>query len=83
MAKLERIARAEDVLHELGFRQVRVRDHGTLARIEISSDELDRALLLDIRKQIIDECKRAGYTYVCVDLEGYRTGAMNEALTHR
>jgi len=83
LAKLERIARAEDVMHELGFRQVRVRDHGTLARIEISSDELDRALLLDMRKQIIDECKRAGYTYVCVDLEGYRTGAMNEALTHR
>ena len=83
VAKLDRIARAENVLRGLGLRQVRVRDYDALARIEIAPDELDHALLAGTRKQILDECKAAGYTYVCVDLEGYRSGAMNEALTHQ
>ncbi len=83
LAKLDRITRAENLLRALGLLQVRVRDHEGLARIEISSDELDRALLPNTRKQILDRCKAAGYTYVCVDLAGYRSGAMNEALTHQ
>jgi uncharacterized protein len=78
--KLNRIGRAEKALYGLGFWQVRVRDHGMLARVEVPVDELDNALLFSIRKQIIDACKGAGYTYVCLDLEGYRSGAMNEAL---
>ncbi len=83
LAKLERIERAESVLRSLGLRQVRVRDYGELARIEIAPDELDDALLRAKRMQILNECRAAGYTYVCVDLEGYRSGAMNEALTLR
>lgn len=82
LAKLDRIGRAENILHGLGFRQVRVRDHGTLARVEVSLDELDHTLLLSTRRQILDGCKEAGYTYVCLDLEGYRSGAMNEVLVH-
>lgn len=80
--KLDRIVRAENALQGLGFGQVRVRDHDTLARVEVSPAELDHALLLGTRKQIVNECKKAGYTYVCLDLEGYRSGAMNEVLAH-
>jgi len=83
LAKLDRIQRAENRLRALGLRQVRVRDHGCLARIEISADELDQALLTGTREQILDGCKEAGYTYVCVDLAGYRSGAMNEALAQQ
>jgi pyridinium-3,5-biscarboxylic acid mononucleotide sulfurtransferase len=82
LAKLERIERAESVLRSLGLRQVRVRDYGALARVEIAPDELDDALGAK-RVQILNECRAAGYTYVCVDLEGYRSGAMNEALTRQ
>jgi len=82
LGKLDRIGRAENALHALGFRQVRVRDHGTLARVEVSPAELDHALLFGTRKQILNGCKEAGYTYVCLDLEGYRSGAMNEVLAH-
>jgi len=83
LTKLDRIGRAEMALHSLGFSQVRVRDHGSLARVEVFADELDRALVSGTRKQIIDACKEAGYTYVCLDLEGYRSGAMNEERVHR
>jgi len=82
LAKLDRIGRAEKFLHALGFQQVRVRDHEALARIEVAPDDLNRPLLSDTRKRIIDGCKEAGYTYICLDLEGYRTGAMNEVLAH-
>lgn len=82
LSKLDRIGRAENVLHALGFRQVRVRDYGSLASIEVALDDLDHALLSRTRKQILDGCKEVGYTYVCLDLEGYRSGAMNEALAH-
>jgi len=83
LTKLDRIGRAETALHSLGFHQVRVRDHGSLARVEIAPDELDRALLYETRRQIIDMCKEVGYTYVCLDLEGYRSGAMNEVRVFR
>jgi uncharacterized protein len=83
LAKLDRIGRAEYLLHALGFRQVRVRDHETLARIEVSGDQLEEALESKARQRIIDGCKELGYTYVCLDLEGYRSGAMNEARTEK
>jgi pyridinium-3,5-biscarboxylic acid mononucleotide sulfurtransferase len=79
LAKLDRIGRAENLLHELGFGQARVRDHETLARIEVPRDQLEDALESKARQRIIDGCKELGYTYVCSDLEGYRSGAMNEA----
>jgi len=78
--RLERISRAEDALRALGFRQVRVRDHGTVARIEVGRDELEKLLGAAMREAAVDACKKAGYLYVTLDLQGYRTGAMNENL---
>ena len=78
--RLRRVAQAEAALRDIGFRTVRVRDHGTLARIEIPRDEIDRTLRVGIHQRLIDACKQQGYVYVCLDLVGYRTGSMNEVL---
>jgi len=77
--KLSRIEHAEYVLHDLGFRACRVRDHDTVARIEVPCDELARAM--ECRDAIVPPLKELGYTYVCLDLEGFRSGSMNETLT--
>lgn len=79
-ALLRTIQAAEDCLHAHGFRQVRVRHQGSTARIEIDPAEFGRLLDADAARAIVAECKRLGYTYVCLDLEGYRTGSMNEGL---
>jgi len=76
--KLDRVGKAEEAIQRLGFTQFRVRSHGDLARIEIAPEELDRAW--PMRTEFISICKDSGYTYVALDLEGYRTGAMNEVL---
>jgi uncharacterized protein len=81
--RLERVAKAEAFLRKLGFRQVRVRDHGSLARIELPAGDLIRLLGADLRKTIVEAFKQAGYTYVTLDLQGYRTGSMNETLGER
>jgi len=73
-----RIEQAEYVLHDLGFRQCRVRDHGTVARIEVPADDLARALAA--REEIVESLKALGYVYVTLDLEGFRSGSMNEPL---
>lgn len=75
------IQSAEDQLHALGFHQVRVRHHGDTARIEIERGDFERLLSGDTAQKIATAFKQLGYTYVCLDLEGYRTGSMNEALT--
>jgi|WetSurMetagenome_2_1015567.scaffolds.fasta_scaffold11144_5 pyridinium-3,5-biscarboxylic acid mononucleotide sulfurtransferase len=80
LERLERIARAEASLRELGFRQVRVRDHSSLARIELANDDLDRLLGSPLHYTVVKACKEAGYTYVTLDLQGYRTGSTNETL---
>jgi uncharacterized protein len=80
---LRTIHAAEDCLRALGFRQVRVRHQGDTARIEIDRVDFGRLLHEDAARMIIAECKRLGYTYVCLDLEGYRTGSMNEGMKHR
>ena len=74
------IQSAEDLLRVLGFQQVRVRHHGDTARIEIDRENFRRLLDDDVHGKIVIELKRLGYTYVCLDLEGYRTGSMNEGL---
>jgi uncharacterized protein len=78
--RLLRIETAEELLHSLDFHQVRVRDHGNLARIEVGSDELARLLDKDLREQVHAGVRGAGYTYVSLDLLGYRGGAMDEEL---
>ena len=79
--KLSAVDRAEQFLRQLGFRQVRVRHHGDIARIEIAAEELPRALDPALSLRITTELKELGFRYVTVDLEGYRTGSLNESLT--
>jgi len=78
--RLGRIDRAEEAVRARGFKQVRVRDHGDVARIEVDPDQLLALVAPDLRADLVAAVKRAGYRYVALDLEGYRTGAMNEAL---
>ena len=73
--KLRSVERAEQYLQDLGFGQIRVRLHSGLARIEVEPAELDR--LLKIRTDIAAYCRSLGFSHVCLDLEGYRTGSMN------
>src|SRR5262245_41856330 len=77
---LLRIGRAERALRTLGFRQARVRHHDDVARIEIDPAEFARLLDDETRATIIREVRAAGYTYVALDLQGYRSGSLNEAL---
>ena len=73
------VDRAEQLLLDLGFHQLRVRIHGgRLARIEVAPEELQK--VLDNRKVIADKLKSFGFAYVTMDLVGYRTGSMNETL---
>jgi uncharacterized protein len=78
--RLEQIRRGEERLRELGFRQLRLRYHGDLARVEVEGDEIDRMLDKKIRSEVVRFLKEVGFTYVTLDLQGYRTGAMNERL---
>ncbi len=78
--RLDQVGKAEDFLRSLGFRQLRVRYHGEVARVEIDPAEMDRLLEEKVRGQVVDRLKGAGFTYVTLDLQGYRTGAMNEGM---
>ena len=80
---LTQIGKAERALRRLGFRQVRVRHHEKVARIEVSQDELPRLLDGALREQVVAEVRTAGYLYVTLDLQGYRTGSLNESLLRR
>jgi len=77
---LSRVERAENVLREFGFRQLRVRAHDNVARIEIAPEELPRALQAEMMATIAGRIRAIGYTYVTLDLEGYRQGSLNAAL---
>jgi uncharacterized protein len=80
---LQTIHSAEDRLRMLGLRQVRVRHHGDTARIEIDRSDFEHMLSEDTAQRIVAALKELGYTYICLDLEGYRTGSMNETLNTR
>jgi uncharacterized protein len=77
--KLTVVGRAEESLRDLGLRALRVRHHGDVARLELGPDEFGR-VVNGLRDEVIRRVKGAGYTYVALDLQGYRTGSMNEAL---
>lgn len=77
---LGQVERAEAALHALGFPRVRVRHHGTLARIEIAREDLGRALDMDVLDRMTAEVRAAGFQYVTLDTQGYRSGSMNETL---
>ncbi|HEX9457401.1 MAG TPA: ATP-dependent sacrificial sulfur transferase LarE [Candidatus Acidoferrum sp.] len=78
--RLGLVERGEAALRALGFRQFRVRLHDKLARVEISPDEMQRALAPEMAATMADRLKTAGFTYVALDLEGYRQGSLNETL---
>jgi pyridinium-3,5-biscarboxylic acid mononucleotide sulfurtransferase len=79
-AKLRMIEQAEDAVRSLGFRVFRVRHHDTLARLEIDRAEMGRALDPDVNAALVRELKSIGYKYISLDLQGYRTGSLNEVL---
>ncbi|HUY77420.1 MAG TPA: ATP-dependent sacrificial sulfur transferase LarE [Ktedonobacterales bacterium] len=80
VAALQQIGRAERAIRALGFRQARVRRHEQVARIEVAPAEFARLLNDDLRERVIAAVRAAGFTYVTLDLQGYRTGSLNEAL---
>lgn len=78
--KLRMVAAAEDFLHERGFKQLRVRIHGDLARIELLPEDIARFADPALRAEVDEALRAAGFSYVSLDLRGYRTGSMNEVL---
>ena len=77
---LIRLDEAERFLKNLGFRQVRVRHHDTIARIEVDPSEIARLASSEIRETVVSKFKNLGYTYTTLDMQGYRTGSMNAGL---
>lgn len=79
--KLKMVEQAEQLLLDMGFRQIRVRHHGEIARIEVSSEERGKFFDLAVMDKIGQEFKNIGFKYTTLDLLGYRTGSMNEVLS--
>jgi pyridinium-3,5-biscarboxylic acid mononucleotide sulfurtransferase len=77
---LVKIAEGERYLHSLGLRQLRLRHHGDIARIELDPQDMDGVLKDDVRRGIVEHIRALGYQYVALDLAGYRTGSLNEIL---
>lgn len=77
---LRMVDQAEDFLFGLGFNQVRVRHYQALARIEVYPEEMGRFMEDSLRAQVVDRLKKIGYKYITLDLQGFRTGSMNEVL---
>ena len=83
LAKLKRIEKAEGFFHDLGIEQVRVRCHNKLAKIEVGEKDLLFLMEEDLRKKIISKLKKLGFIYIALDLQGYRSGSMNEELEQK
>jgi uncharacterized protein len=81
--RLDRVGRAESFLRSLGLRELRVRDHGDLARIEVPAVEVDRLASDPVRGQVAGFLRELGFVYVTLDLEGFRSGSMNAVLQIR
>lgn len=78
--KLKMVGKAEEILKQLGYGQLRVRMHGRMARIELLPQDLDSMLEERRREMVVEEFKKLGFAYVSLDLEGYRSGSMDEVL---
>lgn len=81
--KLTMVDRAEQLMLDKGFHQLRVRIHDRMARIEIMPEEFEKLIEKEMREEIVSKLKSYGFTYVSMDLTGYRTGSMNETLLYR
>ena len=80
LEKLKKTEKAELQIRELGFKQIRVRNHGNVARVEISPSEMENALSMEMMAKMDSIIKENGFLYATLDMRGYRTGSMNEAL---
>ena len=78
--RLGKVDRGEEILREFGFREFRVRHHDQLVRIEIAPAEMDRVLRKDLVAELARRFRELGFKYVTLDLEGFRSGSMNEVL---
>jgi pyridinium-3,5-biscarboxylic acid mononucleotide sulfurtransferase len=78
VAALQMVYKAEKLLHELGFSQLRVRHHDKIARIEVERAEMPRLIEEEMSRKVTDGLRKIGYTYVTLDILGYRSGSMNE-----
>jgi uncharacterized protein len=74
------VDKAEQLLLDMGFHQIRVRIHDKLARIEVDPCEFEKLIEKDTREEIVSKFKSYGFTYVSMDLAGYRMGSMNDTL---
>ena len=74
------IEKIEEILREFGFREFRVRHHDTLVRLEIAPAELDHVLQREVIEQLAARFRELGFKYVTLDLQGFRSGSMNEVL---
>jgi pyridinium-3,5-biscarboxylic acid mononucleotide sulfurtransferase len=83
LENLRRVGAAEQVLRKLGFTQVRVRHHGAIARLEIEPGRFPAFMKKDVREHAVRALKKLGWKYVALDLDGYRTGSLNEVLKKR
>jgi pyridinium-3,5-biscarboxylic acid mononucleotide sulfurtransferase len=81
--RLSKVDRGEEILREFGFREFRVRHHDQLVRLEISTSEMDRILRKDVFKELAARFRELGFKYVTLDLEGFRSGSMNEVLNQK
>ena len=81
--RVEQVRKAEEVLRGLGLAQFRVRHHGTIARIEVLADDIAKIAASEVRSKLVAELKRIGFTYVTLDLQGFRSGSMNEVLKRK
>lgn len=79
--KLRQVEQAEDILRSLGFVEFRVRHHGSVARIEVCAAEIEKAAAEPLRRKIVEQFKPLGFQYISLDLQGFRTGSLNETLT--
>jgi len=72
---------AENYLKSLGLEEIRVRHHDNMARIEVKQDDLEKFVTEPLREKTLEKFKALGFNYVTIDIEGFRSGAMNEILT--
>lgn len=79
--RLEQIGQAEDFLRSLGFVELRVRHHDTMARIEVRAQDVPKLVAEPVRSQVVEKLKSLGFQFVTVDLQGFRSGSMNESLS--
>jgi uncharacterized protein len=79
--KLNQVEQAEDILRSLGFVEFRVRHHGHMARIEVPAADIEKITSEDIRQEIVKSIKALGFQYISLDLQGFRSGSLNETLS--